>query len=79
LPDANDMNICLVLDQMAQRYGCLPSKIMAEGDIIDMGIMIKSIAWHNEVAERQQKGHRMPRITQYSESQLLDMIAQARK
>ena len=28
--------MCLVIDQLAQRYGCLPSKFLAEGDITDV-------------------------------------------
>lgn len=72
------MNMCLVLDQMAQRYGCLPSRILAEGDITDVAIMIKSITWHNEHESRNSKGLSMPKVTNYSQEQLLDMMARAR-
>jgi|APGre2960657373_1045057.scaffolds.fasta_scaffold02523_7 hypothetical protein len=72
------MNMCLVIDQLAQRYGCLPSKFLAEGDITDVAIMIKSITWHNEYEARSSKGMNMPRVTNYSTEQLLDMMARAR-
>jgi len=66
-----------MLDSLGQRYGCLPSEILARGDIIDIGIMVKSIAWHNERAERERQGLAMP-VTGYSQTELQAILERNR-
>lgn len=64
----------LMLDTLAQRYGCLPSEILAKGDTLDINIMTRAIAWHNERQIRAEQGLTMPHNHGYSEDQLLAMI-----
>jgi hypothetical protein len=63
-----------MLDSLGQRYGCLPSEILAKGDVLDISIMIKSIAWHNERESRRQEGLSMPNNQGYTTEQLLSKL-----
>jgi hypothetical protein len=63
----------LMLDTLGQRYGCLPSEILAKGDSIDIKIMTTSIAWHNERERRAQEGYKMPNNHGYTTEELLKM------
>lgn len=67
-----------MLDSMGQRYGCLPSEILARADTIDISIMVKSIAWHNERDRRTKEGLAMPTNHGMSTEQLQEMIKQAK-
>lgn len=64
---------------MGQRYGCLPSEILARADTIDISIMVKSIAWHNERDRRHRDGEMMPTNHGMSNEQLMDMIKQTKE
>lgn len=68
------MDYLIMLDSLGQRYGCLPSEILARGDTIDIGIMVKSIAWYNERDRRTEQGLEMPKNYGYSTEQLKAMI-----
>lgn len=37
----------LMLDSIGQRYGCLPSEVLARGDTLDIEVLIRSVAWQN--------------------------------
>lgn len=47
---------------------------MARGDVLDISILVKSIAWHNERNKREQIGQKMPNNHGYSTDQLMDMF-----
>ena len=64
----------LMLDTMAQRYGCLPSSILARGDTLDINVMTRAIAWHNERQERAEKGQAMPSSFGYNTKELQAML-----
>ena len=67
-----------MLDSLGQRYGCLPSEILAKGDVVDIGVMIKSIAWHNEREARSRLGLEMPVSHKYSTEDLQAMVERTR-
>ena len=69
----------LMLDSMAQRYGCLPSSILARGDTLDITIMTRAIAWHNEREKRSEKGLAMPSSGGYKTEELQAMLDKVRK
>ena len=63
-----------MLDTMAQRYGCLPSSILARGDTLDINIMTRAISWHNERHARSERGQAMPSNFGYDTKQLQSML-----
>jgi hypothetical protein len=69
----------LMLDSMAQRYGCLPSDILARGDTIDVEVLVRSVAWHNESQVRNQRGQSMPVQTAHRTEDLKRMMEAARQ
>lgn len=72
------MELILLIDAMGQRYGILPSDILARGDSIDVGIMVKSMEWHNERERRAKEGQTMPNNFGHTTEQLQAMLARAR-
>jgi len=67
----------LLFDQIAQRYGVLPSEFVARGTIWDIGIMMKSIAWQRERDRRSRYGQSMPVHTHHSQKELVEMLRKA--
>lgn len=63
-----------MLDSLGQRYGCLPSEILARGDTIDIGVLVTSLAWQRERDARAQSGQEMPLNSGYSTDQLKSML-----
>jgi hypothetical protein len=72
------MDYVLMLDSLGQRYGCLPSQLLAQGDVLDISIMVKSIAWHNEREARSRSGMEMPVNHNYSNDELQAMLERTR-
>lgn len=69
----------LMLDTMAQRYGCLPSEILARGDTLDIAVMCRATAWNNERMDREQRGQSMPSNYGYNSNELQAMLDKAKQ
>ena len=68
----------LMLDSMAQRYGLLPSEVIQRADTLDVEVLIRSVAWNNEVQKRAASGQAMPVQTHHTVDDLQSMIRTAR-
>lgn len=65
---------------MAQRYGCLPSKILSSADVVDLYVMDTALAWERYCQEREQAKHTgqaqpAPKLTQ---QEMLGMVEKVR-
>lgn len=65
----------MLLDSLAQRYGVLPSKVLADGDVIDLLAAIWSVEYQEHVKKTKAKGQVPTRFTQ---DQLLQQIQSVR-
>jgi len=74
----SNIETIIMLDSLAERYGLLPSEIMAKGDTLDIVVLVRSSEYYRERAARQEKGMSMPTVTQYTQDQLQAMIDQVK-
>jgi hypothetical protein len=65
----------LSLDNLAHRYGILPTEALMRGSTLDLRVLDVSARWQ----QHQQKGDTLPRATTYSESQMLTMLNSAKQ
>lgn len=66
----------LTLDNLANRYNCLPSQALAYGTTFDLHVLDVSAKWskhQQEVAEG-----KTPAVKKLTQQEMLDMIARAR-
>lgn len=70
----SDIETVIMLDSLAERYGLLPSEIMARGDTLDILVLVRSSEYYRERATRQEQGLSMPTVTQYTQDELRAMI-----
>lgn len=71
------MYTVLTLDTMAKRYSLLPTEVLARATTYDLYIMDAAVSYHNYQMEKASNGGKEP-IPDYTEEQLLSMIAQTK-
>jgi len=63
---------------MAQRYGSLPSKIMAQADTFDVMILNTATGWEQYQSEKAQLGKGAPPTPNIPEEKLKEMMDKVR-
>lgn len=66
----------LLLDFVAKRYGCLPSKVLKSGSSIDVECANFAVAYEAHVKKQVENGHKP---TKHSNDQLQAMIDAVRR
>lgn len=72
------MNGILLLDYMAERYGCLPTEVLDRATTLDIDIYLKSQKWRQLRDERSQMGQTMPSNHGLRPEDLQDMMERVR-
>jgi hypothetical protein len=71
----------LSLDNLAHRYGMLPSEALARATTLDLHILDVGAKWSNHQAELAQSGNSLvktPKRPKLSQEQMMNMIKSAR-
>ena len=66
----------LAIDNMASKYHCLPSKVLAMGTTFDLRVCEIATMWHNRQNEQATTG-RVP-AAKPTEQQMLEMLAKVK-
>lgn len=66
----------LAIDNMAAKYHCLPSKVLATGTTFDLRVCEIATMWHNRQNEQATTG-RVP-VARPNEQQMMEMLAKVR-
>jgi hypothetical protein len=65
----------LSLDNLAHRYGVLPTEALIRGTTLDLRVLDVSARWQ----QHQQKGDSLPKATTFSNDQMLAMLNSAKQ
>ena len=66
----------MLLDGLAQRYGCLPSEAMAKADTLDITVMTTAQAYMNSRSQTAETG--TPPVQQLTQEEMIALVAQTR-
>lgn len=66
----------MLLDTLANRYGMLPSEVMLKANTFDMFICDTAMSYRQKAREEAMNKNKQP--TDYSQAELLDILAQTR-
>lgn len=69
----------VVVDFVAQRYGVLPSQLIAVGSSLDVVVAQTAQDYLNKQQARAQGSNQTPNVPELSEKEMLDMIARAKE
>lgn len=72
------MNGILLLDYMAERYGCLPTEVLDRATTLDVDIYMKSQRWRQIRDERSREGLGMPGNHGHKPEDLQEMMERVR-
>lgn len=72
------MNGILLIDYMAERYGCLPTEVLDRATTLDIDIYLKSQKWRQLRDERSREGQGMPSNHGYRPEELQAMMERVR-
>jgi len=68
----------LTLDNLANRYNCLPSEALGRATTLDLMVLDLGAKWHNYQSEVTQNGGKKP-APKLSTDEMLKMIHETRK
>jgi hypothetical protein len=65
----------LSLDNLAHRYGILPTEALMRGSTLDLRVLDVSARWQ----QHQQRGDTLPRATTLNQQDMLNMLKKAQE
>ena len=69
----------IMLDRLAQRYGCLPSEVLQRADTLDIYVLNVSAKWENHQSEHSQSGKVPPLVPQQKLEEMLQAVRAAKQ
>lgn len=69
----------ILLDRVAQRYGCLPSEVLLRADTLDIHVLNVSAAWENHQQAHSQSGKVPPLVPASRLQKMMQSVKQSNR
>ena len=68
----------IMLDSIAERYGMLPSQVLATANTLDLVVLTAAVAYRNDLHESATNPKHVPNHKQPTQEEMLAMLERAR-